>query len=92
MASKTERSIKLQGLKKDGTAARVGAEVRRFENAKGSVVVKKLPNGNVVVTTNKGQYELVKHETLNQYHGELAGVKARLTVKKLVAQLTYWAA
>lgn len=92
MAAKIERSIKLQGLKKDGTAARVGAEVRRFENAKGSVIVKKLPNGNVSVLTNKGQYELVKHSKLNQYSGVMAGVKARLTYKKLVAQLTYWAA
>ena len=92
MTSKIERSIKLKGLKKDGTTARVGAEVRRFENAKGSVVVKKLPNGNVSVLTNKGQYELVKHDQLNSYHGELAGVKVRFTYKKLVAQLTYWAA
>ena len=91
-SAKVERSIKLQGLKKDGTAARVGAEVRQFKNAKGSVIVKKLPNGNISVTTHKGRYTLVKHPTLNQYHGELAGVKARLTVKKLVAQLTYWAA
>lgn len=92
MASKIERSIKLQGLKKDGTSARIGSEVRRFQNDKGSVIIKKLPNGNVTVLTNKGQYELVKHDQLNSYHGELAGVKARLTVKKLVAQLTYWAA
>ena len=91
-SAKVERSIKLQGLKKDGTAARIGAEVRQFRNAKGSVIVKKLPNGNVIVLTNKGQYELVKHDQLNSYHGELAGVKARLTIKKLVAQLTYWAA
>ena len=91
-SAKVERSIKLQGLKKDGTSARIGAEVRQFRNDKGSVVVRKLPNGNVTVLTNKGQYELVKHDQLNSYHGELAGVKARLTVKKLVAQLTYWAA
>ena len=91
-SAKVERSIKLQGLKKDGTSARVGSEVRRFENKKGSIVVKKLPNGNVSVLTNKGQYELGKHPKLNQYSGELAGVKARLTHQKLVAQLTYWAA
>ena len=91
-SAKVERSIKLQGLKKDGTTARVEAEVRRFENTKGSVIVKKLPNGNVSVLTNKGQYELVKHPELNHYHGVCAGVKVRLTYKKLVAQLTYWAA
>ena len=91
MASKIERSIKLQGLKKDGSAARVGSEVRRFENEKGSIIVKKLPNGNVSLLTHKGQYELVKHETLNQYHGVCAGVKTRLTYKKVSARLTYWA-
>ena len=91
-SAKVERSIKLQGLKKDGTAARIGAEVRRFQNAKGSVIVKKLPNGNVSLLTSKGQYELVEHELLNSYHGECAGVKVRFTYKKLVAQLTYWAA
>ena len=91
-SAKIERSIKLHGLKKDGTAARVGAEVRRFENTNGSVIVKKLPNGNVSLLTNKGQYELVEHELLNAYHGECAGVKVRFTAKKLVAQLTYWAA
>lgn len=91
-STKIERSIKLRGVKKDGTSARIGSEVRRFQNAKGSIIVKKLTNGNVSLLTNKGQYELVKHELLNQYSGELAGVKARLTVKKLVAQLTYWAA
>ena len=90
--AKVERSIKLQGLKKDGTTARIGSEVRQFRNSKGSVVVKKLPNGNVVVTTHKGRYELVEHELLNAYHGECAGVKVRFTAKKLVAQLTYWAA
>lgn len=92
MASKIERSIKLRGLKKDGTAARIGAEVRQFRNSKGSVVVRKLPNGNISVTTHKGSYELVEHELLNAYHGECAGVKVRFTYKKLVAQLTYWAA
>ena len=92
MASKIERSIKLQGLKKDGTAARIGSEVRSFMNDKGSIIVKKLPNGNVAMLTRKGRYELVKHGQLNSYHGELAGVKVRLTYKKLVAQLTYWTA
>lgn len=92
MASKIERSIKLQGLKKDGTSARIGSEVRQFRNDKGSIVVKKLPNGNISVTTHKGRYELVEHELLNAYHGECAGVKVRFTAKKLVAQLTYWAA
>ena len=92
MASKIERSIKLRGMKKDGTAARIGSEVRSFQNDRGSIIVKKLPNGNVVVTTHKGSYELVEHELLNAYHGECAGVKVRFTVKKLVAQLTYWAA
>ena len=89
--AKIEQNIKLQGLKKDGTPARIGSEVRSFQNDKGSIIVKKLPDGNVMLLTHKSQYVLVKHGQLNSYHGELAGVKARLTYKKLVAQLTYWA-
>ena len=90
--AKSEKTVSLTGIKKDGNPARIGSEVRRFQNAKGSVIVKKLPNGNVSLLTHKGQYELVKHPELNHYHGVCAGVKVRLTYKKLVAQLTYWAA
>ena len=89
--AKSEKTVALTGVKKDGQSARIGSEVRRFQNDKGSIIVKKLPNGNVSLLTNKGQYELVKHETLNQYHGVCAGVKTRLTYKKISAQLTYWA-
>lgn len=89
--AKSKKSVKLTGLKKDGQAARIGSEVRQFQNDKGSIVVKKLPNGNIQVLTHKGQYELVKHDLLNYYHGVLAGVKVRFTYKKVTARLTYWA-
>ena len=91
-SAKTEKTILLNGFRIDGKSARLGNEVRVLKNSKGSVIVERREDGTAIVTTHKGSYTLVKHETLNQYHGELAGVKARLTCKKLVAQLTYWAA
>ena len=89
--AKSEKTVALTGVKKDGQSARIGCEVRQFQNDRGSIVVKKLPNGNISLLTRKGQYELVKHPKFNQYHGVCAGVKTRLTYKKVSARLTYWA-
>ena len=44
-----------------------------------------------VLTTPKGEYTLTKHANLNIYQGVINGVKVRLTLKKVVGTLTYWA-
>ena len=44
-----------------------------------------------VLSTPKGEYTLVKHASLNIFQGTINGVKVRLTLKKVVGTLTYWA-
>jgi len=48
-------------------------------------------DGGPVLTTPKGSYTFKKHPSLNIFQCQINGIKARLTLKKIVGELTYWA-
>ena len=91
--SKMERCIKLIGYTNDLKPARIGAEVRCFISKNGKVLLRKTKTGDVTVTTQKGEYVLKAHATIeNVFTGVLAnGIKCRFSKKKITAKLVYWA-
>jgi hypothetical protein len=44
-----------------------------------------------VLTTPNGSYTFKRHPTLNIFQCQINGIKAQLTLKKIVGTLTYWA-
>ena len=44
----------------------------------------------VILKTTKGEYTLMKHVTMNYYHGECAGVKVQVSLKKQVGEIRAW--
>ena len=63
-----------------------------FINLQQEVIVTEYDNGTgVVIKTPKGEYQIPKHTTMNSYHGNCGQWKVRVTLKKMVGTLTYWA-
>lgn len=88
--AKALHSIQLTGVTPVGKAARLGSEVHRFVNMEDTISAK-LMDGQVNIVTHKGNYMLRKHPAANYYYGTLNGVKVQITVRKIVAELRYWA-
>jgi hypothetical protein len=88
---KSQKSITLHGMKDAHTKARIGAEVLGFMNDTGSIKVWETTSDTYTMITNKGRYELKKHESANRYQGTCNGVKVHFCPKKIKATLIYWA-
>jgi len=52
--------------------------------------VEHIAPGKISLTTRKGEYEILRHTSLNQYSTELNFVKVRITLKKMVGTITFW--
>lgn len=66
------------------TADVLGYDVNCFETipAGWTVTLRIAQPDRVVLQTTKGEYLLMKHNTLNYYHGVCAGVKVQISLKK----------
>lgn len=85
---KQQHTVKLVGITKDNEPARIGSEVDHFK-AEG-MLIGDITDKSCVLLRPNSEYLLVKHPTLNYYHGTCSGVKIHFMPKKIVATLIYW--
>ncbi len=63
-----------------------------FVNRDKELIVTEYEDGKgVVVKTPLGEYQLLKHATMNSYMGSCGEHKVRVVLKKMVGTLSYWA-
>lgn len=83
--------IKLTALDSAGTPVTSNncSDAVVFKNHKETVALTNFTPTSVHLTTNNGEYELLKHSSLNYYSGVCNNHRVQVTLKKMVGVLHY---
>lgn len=84
--AKTQHTFKLVA------ADVLGYDVNCFETVPAGwmVTLRSAQPDRVTLKTTKGEYLLMKHVTMNYYHGVCAGIKVQISLKKQVGEIRAW--
>lgn len=84
------RSFNLVGKTLDGTVARIGKDVVIFVDTDVKFSVTVLDASRVNLTTAKGSYTLIKHQSLNIYQGTCNNHKVQVSLKAISGWIKFW--
>jgi hypothetical protein len=95
--SKELHKVKLEGRLADMSLAKThqANDVKLFKSPNGFITVapmKPTESGTerILLSNRRGQVQLVKHPSMNYYHGKMGEIKIQVTLKKIVGEFRYW--
>ncbi|RLB94158.1 MAG: hypothetical protein DRH26_01980 [Deltaproteobacteria bacterium] len=88
---KIEHKVKLTGINVLGERVKFLKDVVEFTDDNSYFSITMGDANSVKLITPKGTYYLKKHTSLNIYSGICGDTKVRVSLKKIVGLLSYWA-